>query len=131
MKRYWDSSALVDALHDSRIEKLAREQDQFTRPHTLAEMFSTLTGGRLGVRYLPDDAAALIKEITGDLNFVSLDASEIQAALDSARKHGVRGGNIHDWIHARAAEKAGVQVLLTDNHNDFENLAEGFTIEAP
>jgi len=121
----------VDALHDSRIEKLASEADQFTRPHTLAEMFSTLTGGRLGVKYLPDDAAALIREITASFNFVNLDASEIQAALDSARNHGVRGGNIHDWIHARAAEKAGVQVLLTDNYGDFENLAEGFTIEAP
>jgi predicted nucleic acid-binding protein len=131
MKRYWDSSALVDALHDSRIEKLASEKDQFTRPHTLAEMFSTLTWGRLGVKYVPDDAAALIREITGSFNFVNLDASEIQAALDSARKHGVRGGNIHDWIHARAAGKAGVQVLLTDNLGDFQNLAEGFTIEAP
>jgi hypothetical protein len=69
MKRYWDSSALVDALHDSRIEKLAGEEDQFTRPHTLAEMFSTLTGGRLGVRYLPDEAAALIRDITASFNF--------------------------------------------------------------
>jgi hypothetical protein len=59
------------------------------------------------------------------------DEPEIQSALDSARKHGVRGGNIHDWIHARAAGKAGVQVFLTDNLSDFQNLAEGFTIDAP
>ncbi len=38
---------------------------------------------------------------------------------------------LHDWIHAKAAKKAGVQVLLTDNHSDFETLAEGFTVEAP
>jgi hypothetical protein len=31
MKRYWDTSALVDALHDVRIERLALEAEQFTR----------------------------------------------------------------------------------------------------
>lgn len=50
MKRYWDSSALIDALHDHRVEKLAREPGQFTRPHTLAETFATLTNGKLGIQ---------------------------------------------------------------------------------
>ena len=85
----------------------------------------------MGVRYLPDDAAALIKEVTGKFNFANLDATQTQAALDSAQKQGVRGGNIHDWLHAKAAKKAGVQVLLTDNHSDFVNLAVGFAVEAP
>jgi len=49
VKRYWDSSALVDAVEDNRIEALALEKDQYTRPHTLSEVFSTLTGGRFGV----------------------------------------------------------------------------------
>ena len=62
MKRYWDSSAVVDALHDCRIEGLMLEAEQYTRAHTLAEVFSTLTGGRLGFKYLADDAAALVKE---------------------------------------------------------------------
>ena len=34
-------------------------------------------------------------------------------------------------MHARAAKKAGVSVLLTDNFTDFGNLADGFTVEAP
>ncbi|SPE40297.1 hypothetical protein SBA7_1330003 [Candidatus Sulfotelmatobacter sp. SbA7] len=55
MKRYWDASALIDALHDSRVEQKALEPEQWTRPHALAEAFATLTGGRLGFRYLPDD----------------------------------------------------------------------------
>lgn len=131
MRRYWDTSALVDALHDSRVEALILESEQWTRPHTLAEAFSTLTGGRLGFRYLPDDAAALIAEVTQRLNFVELDQAETMHALREAQACGVRGGRIHDWLHARAAAKAGVEVLLTDNLADFSGLARGFELAAP
>ena len=131
MIRYWDSSALVDALHDSRIEALVLEADQWTREHTLAEVFSTLTGGRLGFRYLPDDAAEMIREITRGMNFVRLDSSEVLDALTHAQLHGVRGGRVHDWLHARAAAKAKVEILLTDNLADFTGLEDGFRITAP
>ncbi|HEV2391069.1 MAG TPA: PIN domain-containing protein [Verrucomicrobiae bacterium] len=131
MRRYWDSSALLDAFFESRIESLVREPDQWTRPHTLAEMFSALTGGRLGGQFHPADASAIVRELTETMNFVELDAKEVQAALDSADKHGVRGGNVHDWMHATAAKKAGAIVLLTDNSTDFQNLADGFAVEAP
>ena len=131
MRRYWDTSALVDALHDSRIEQKALESDQWTRPHTLAETFSILTGGRLGVRYVPDDAAELIREITAGFNFVELNAAEIQTALTAAQKRGVRGGHVHDWLHAVAAKKANVAELVTDNHSNFVGLEDGFTIVRP
>ena len=62
MKRDWDSSVLLDELEDSRIERRAHEPGQWTRPHTLAEMFSILTGGRLGFQYCPDDATAMIRD---------------------------------------------------------------------
>ncbi len=131
MKRYWDASALIDALHDSRVEQKALEPEQWTRPHALAETFATLTGGRLGFRYLPDDAAALIRELTLNMNFVELDAGETLAALDVAQQRGVRGGRVHDWLHARAAQKAKVDELLTDNLNDFAGLEDGFSSMAP
>ncbi len=131
MKRYWDASALIDAVHDSRVEQKALEPDQWTRAHALAESFATLTGGRLGFRYLPDDAAALIREITRTMNYVELDATETLAVLDESQKRGVRGGRTHDWLHARAARKAGVTELLTDNFNDFAGLEDGFTVLPP
>ncbi len=114
MRRYWDSSALVDALHDARVEKLAREPDQVTRLHTLAETFSVLTGGRLGFQYVPSDAAALVREITETTEIVELDRRELTQAMDQAEQRGVRGGNIHDWLHAVAAKKAKAAQLLTD-----------------
>ena len=131
MKRYWDASALVDALHDPRVEQRAIQPDQWTRAHALAETFSTLTGGRLGFQYLPDDAAALIREISAGMKFVELDATETLVALEAAQKRGVRGGRVHDWLHARAAHKAKVTELLTDNFADFAGLGEGFPISAP
>jgi uncharacterized protein YdiU (UPF0061 family) len=131
MKRYWDASALIDALHDSRVEQKALEAEQWTRPHALAETFATLTGGKLGFRYLPDDAAALIRELTQMMNFVELDAAETLTALDAAQQRGVRGGRVHNWLHARAAQKAGVEELLTDNLNDFAGLEEGFSSMPP
>src|SRR5260221_2794753 len=114
MKRYWDSSALVDALSDPCIESLAKEADQFTRPHSLLEVFSTLIGRRLGFRVRPSDAAQSIRELTSSITFVNLGTVEILEALDQAERLGVRGGNIHDLLHACAAKKAGVDVLLTD-----------------
>jgi hypothetical protein len=125
MRRYWDASAIVDALHDARIEKLALQADQWTRPHVLSEVFSTLTGGRLGFQYVPSDAASLVREITAKMRFVELNAHETQAALDEAEQRGVRG-RIHDWLHARAAQKARVAQLLTDNIADFDALKTGF-----
>ena len=94
-------------------------------------MFSTLTGGRLGGQFVPADAAAIIRELSARMNFVELDHREVLDALDEAEKRGVRGGNVHDWIHARAAKKAGASVLLTDNFTDYGNLADGFTVEPP
>jgi predicted nucleic acid-binding protein len=131
VRRYWDSSALVDALEDSRIEALASEEEQFTRSHALAEVFSTITGGRLGYKYHAEDAAALIAELTASMNFVELDPKEVQTALDIAHKRGVRGGQIHDLLHATAAKKARVEVLLTDNITDFTNLADGLRVAPP
>ena len=131
MRRYWDASALVNAFFDSRVEKLSREPDQWTRVHTLAEMFSTFTGGHLGHRYAPADASAIVQQLTAAMNFMELSLQEVKDALEEAQDHGVRGGNIHDWLHACAARKAGATILLTDNLTDYGNLADGFKVEPP
>lgn len=131
MKRYWDSSALLESFFDSRIEKEAQEPDQWTRSHTCSEMFSMLTGGRLGVQFYPSDAAAIIRELTASMNWIDLQPKEVLEALDQAEKRGVRGGNVHDWLHACAARKSGAKQLLTLNLSDFQNLADGFKVELP
>jgi hypothetical protein len=84
----------------------------------------------LGFRYLAEDAAALLREISLTMNFVELDAGETLKALDTAQQRGVRG-RTRDWLHARGAAKARVAELLADNVGDFAGLEDGFKIPAP
>jgi predicted nucleic acid-binding protein len=131
MKTYWDASALITGIGDLAVASQILSADQFTRVHSLAEMFSTLTGGRLGFRFEPNKAAEMIKRLTQNLNFVELSASETKQALSLAQKKGIRGGHVHDWLHVVAAKKAGVKKLLTNNLSDFQSLKDSFIVASP
>jgi len=131
MIAYWDSSALVEATQNVRVRSVLRKHSGITRLHALSEVFSTLTGGRLGFRCLPDDAARIGRELAGDLKFVELNEREVLLALASARKHGVRGGQIHDYLHALAAQKARVVTIYTLNISFFTSLNLTLDIEPP
>jgi hypothetical protein len=119
---YWDSSALIGALQIPAIAGRATRPNQATRIHSLSEVFSTLTGGRLGTRYLPSDAASMVQQLTADFHFIDLTRDEVQKALDEAQAKGIRGGRVHDWLHAVAATKANCDELLTYNVTDFQGL---------
>jgi predicted nucleic acid-binding protein len=58
------------------------------------------------------------------LDFHDLTAAEVLTALKEARKKGVRGGRIHDYLHAVAAQKSGAKKLLTLDRNDFAGLTK-------
>jgi predicted nucleic acid-binding protein len=131
MMAYWDSSALVEASQNVRIRKLLNKHSGITRLHALSEVFSTLTGGRLGFRCQPDDAARIGCELAADLKFEELNEKEILHALSSAKKHGVRGGQVHDYLHALTAMKAGATKIYTLNISDFTSLNLPIAIEPP
>ena len=71
MKTYWDTSALIEALHAPRLRSRIRRGENGTRPHSLAEVFSTLTKG-VNFRYPPADAANMAADLAKDLDFVEL-----------------------------------------------------------
>jgi len=131
MRTYWDSSALVAATMDPGIREKLREGDQFTRTHSFAEVFSTLTGGRLGFRVDADDAAEVIEDLATDLVVTDLTPTETFAALHEARDKGVRGGRTHDYLHAVAAVNAGCERIRTLNTSDFEDLFGDAMLEMP
>jgi predicted nucleic acid-binding protein len=124
MKTYWDSSALVEAVLDQKLRQRLAEDQSITRVHALGEVFGTLTGGRLGVKFGPDEAVEVMDELAADLEFVELTAKEVLAALHDAEEKGVRGGRVHDYLHAVAAQKAKVGLLLTSDKFDFSGLFE-------
>jgi predicted nucleic acid-binding protein len=129
MKAYWDSSALILATQSDDVRDRLMEQKGFSRPHAICETFSTLTGGKLSSKMDADEAAEIMDALAADLDFVDLTAQEVLSALRSARKRGVRGGRVYDYIHALAAKKAGADALITSDLNDFESLVSGLAIE--
>lgn len=122
MKAYWDSAALVQAWMDIQLRTRLHAEGGVTRTHALAEVFSTLTGGRLPLRLDADSASAVLDNLASDLEFQDLDAQEVLSALKQAQKRGVRGGRVHDYLHGVAADKKGVSALLTTDQFDFTGL---------
>lgn len=130
MKTYWDSSALIEALHDSNLRSRITAMDNATRPHSLAEVFSTLTKG-VNFRYSPADAANMVADLKSDLAFVELDADETLSAIKEASGQGVRGARVHDLMHAWAAQKWGANELLTLDDAGFATLKLKVKVSAP
>jgi predicted nucleic acid-binding protein len=122
MKGYWDSSAVIEACNNPALRVRLHRERGFTGTHTLAEVFSTLTGGNLAFRLGADEAAKTVANLASDLDFEDLSATDVLKALKEGRKKGVRGGRIHDYLHAVAAEKSGARKLLTLDRNDFNDL---------
>jgi len=129
MKAYWDSSALVEATADLPLRTRLSQERGLTRTHALAEVFSALTGGNLAIRLEADAAAEMVDNLARDLDFVDLTPKEVLAAFKQARQRGVRGGRVHDFLHAVAAERAGATELLTTDQHDFESLTDSVTVE--
>ena len=71
----------------------------------------------------------MVGSLAQDLDFVDLTSTEVMDALKQTRKRGVRGGRIHDFLHAVAAEKAKTGQLLTADENDFESLLDTIKVE--
>lgn len=131
MSAYWDSSAIVSGALEPAVRHALNATRPWCRPHVLAEVFSTLTGSRLGFRIDPASAAELIAGIAANLRFVELTTDETLLALAAAQSRGVRGGRIHDFLHAKAARKAGCSHLVTLNLTDFHGLDPNLVIESP
>jgi len=130
MKAYWDSSALIKALHDQQLRLGLRRGKDGTRPHSLAEIFTTLTKG-INFHYSASDAAEIIASLAKNLDFVELSAEDALTAVKSASAQGVRGARIHDLMHAVAAQKYMATVLYTLDEAGFSTLKSSVPAKAP
>ena len=123
-----DSSVRVAALapdEDRHAECLAllMQSGNVVYAHAFLETFSTLTGGRLGVKVDADFAAQLLSEsVLPRVQVIELGSAELLASLRLAKKHGVRGGGVYDYMHLVAARKAKADILYTINFSDFQHL---------
>ena len=131
MSAFLDSSVLVAALASDEMKHveclaLLLKGSNCIYSHALLETFSTLTGGKLGVRVTPDLAARMLSEtVLPRVTVIDLSSEEIMAALGSAQSRGVRGGCVYDYMHLLAAKKGDVFVIYTLNMDDFLHLRRG------
>jgi predicted nucleic acid-binding protein len=121
-----DSSILIAALvptqaHSNASAAILRESGKIVSIHALTEIFSTLTGGKLSLRLLADDALRLIRyNVLSVVGTVELRKEDLLVAFSEAQARGVRGGAIYDYLHLFAARKAGAEELFTLNSSDFQ-----------
>lgn len=124
-----DSSVLIAALlpkehyHHECVSELLRPQAHLYT-HALNEVFSTLTGGRLGYQIAANEVTKLIRrQILPRVSVVTLSGDEIMDAQEDAERCGVRGGAIYDFMHFTAAKKIRADAIVTLNRTDFESIS--------
>jgi predicted nucleic acid-binding protein len=126
---YLDSSVLVAALveddpyHRHSLDLLLKHESA-TWIHGLAETFATLTGGRLGFRIPPKEAAQLLEQsLWPNLRVLELSTDDTRAEIAAACRAGVRGGAVYDFLHLGCARRANVTTLYTLNLRHFVAVA--------
>ena len=126
---YLDSSVLVAALvedepaHEACLA-LLRKRDLATWSHALAEVFATLTGGRLGLRVPPAIAAELMQSsLLPRLRLIELPGADLIDAIRESERVGARGGAIFDFLHLVVARRSAATTLYTLNHRHFVAVA--------
>lgn len=127
MKAYWDSSALVATTIDAGLKARLASEGAFARTHSLAEVFSALTG-KLHIRASANEAPKAVRLMSDHIDFIDLSTEEILHGLARAQSLGVRGGRVHDYLHALCAIKSGAHSLLTTDENDFDGLTAGLSV---
>jgi predicted nucleic acid-binding protein len=130
VRSYFDSSALVAAMveeeahHARAFDALVENKDGFTSAHALAEVFATLTSGRLDIQLAPEEAEELVEaNVAGRLRVVELTLSDYRAAMRASREVGARGGAIYDMLHLQAARRGKAERILTINVRHFQVFA--------
>ena len=125
MKTYWDSSALVEALHN--LKNSATESvptPAVTRRYIRWRKFFDPDQRRkfpLRRRRRSKNAGRFFWKT--DLDFVELTAEDAIKTINEASDNGVRGARIqYDLMHAAAAVKSGAKILLTLDTAGFSDL---------
>jgi len=133
MKTLFDTSVLVAAIvephpmHTRALPWLQRakagEIDFVVASHTLAELYAVLTTLPLKPRISPLTAWRLVHDnIETSAKIISLSPSDYKDTIKYMSELGLTGGIIYDALIVKAAQKSGVERLLTFNADDFIRL---------
>lgn len=93
--------------------------------HSLAELYAVMTRLPRSPRITPAEALQLIQENVASHTVVTLSAQDYGGLIEELAQLGVTGGAVYDAVIAKAAERAGVDLLLTLNVNHFQRVWPG------
>lgn len=130
MKAFLDTSVLVAAFygdherHESSIELFLRceKREACCAAHSLAEVYSALTGMPGKDRVSGDEAMLFLGNVRDRLTIVSLTEEEYVRTLESAAAQGIVGGAIYDALIGHCAAKANAKSIYTWNVKHFMRL---------
>jgi predicted nucleic acid-binding protein len=136
MKTLFDTSVLVAAIiephpmHTRALPWLQRakagEIDFLVASHTLVELYAVLTTLPLKPRVSPLTAWRLVHDnVETSAKIISLSPSDYKDTIKYISELGLTGGIIYDALIVKAAQKSGVERLLTFNADDFIRLLPG------
>ena len=130
MKAFFDTSVLVATFYGDH-QHHARSIDCFLRfrkseaccgVHSLAEVYSSLTGMPGKARVSGDQAMLFLANIRERLTLVTLDEAQYFQAIEEVSGLGITGGAVYDALLARCALQAKAQAIYTWNTKDFTRL---------
>jgi predicted nucleic acid-binding protein len=127
VKAFLDTSVLVATFyahhqfHQPSIDLFLRfkRNEACCGAHSLAEIYSSLTGRTGRERVNGDEAMLFLGDVRERLTVVSLDDQEYFKALEASSALGIAGGAIYDALLAHCAIKANAQAIYTWNAKDF------------
>jgi len=130
VKAFLDTSVLVAAFyadhehHNPSIELFLRydKRDVSCAAHSLAEVYSSLTGMPGKYRASTDEAILFLGSIRERMSLVTLTEEEYFRAIETSAATGVSGGSIYDALVAYCALKAGAKAIYTWNVKHFNRL---------
>ena len=130
MKAFLDTSVLIATFyahhqfHQPSIDLILRfkKNDVCCGAHSLAEIYSSLTGRTGRERVSGDEAMLFIGDVRERLTIISLDDQEYFKTLEASSALGGAGGAIYDALLAHCALKAKAQAIYTWNTKDFTRL---------
>jgi predicted nucleic acid-binding protein len=130
VRAFLDTSVLVATFyadhehHESSIELFLKyeKSEVCCGAHSLAEVYSSLTGMPGKDRAGPDEAMLFLGNIRERVSIVALTDREYFKALEAAAGSGVTSGGIYDGLLAHCALKAGAETIYTWNVKHFKRL---------
>lgn len=129
MKYFFDTSVLVPAFlsehthHEASLAAFLRagKREACCAGHSLAEVYSTLTGMPGRHRSSPEEAFLFLGNIAERFTLITLDAEEYWSTISDSANAGLIGGAIYDALLGRCALKSRAGVIYTWDA-DFQRL---------